>query len=94
MYTLAGDELSEKKSFKVSGEIAAMAYSPNGEDLAVTAGRSIVILDSASYQVREGGREGECHSVGVRGLVSSLRPSLSILVRPCSGGCRHGGVWV
>ena len=51
VYTLAGDSLSEKTSFSVSGEISAMAYSPDGESLAVTSDRTVMVYDSASYQV-------------------------------------------
>lgn len=58
VYTLAGDSLSEKKTFKSSGEISDMAYSPDGANLAVAEARSIVLYDAASYEVREGLGQG------------------------------------
>ena len=53
MYTLAGDQLSEKKTFDVSGAISDVVYSPDGQSLAVTSAKIITIYDSASYQVME-----------------------------------------
>ena len=51
VYTLAGDNLSEKNSFDMPGAVSAMAYSPDGQNLAVTSDRSIMVYDAASYQV-------------------------------------------
>lgn len=51
VYTLAGDNLSEKNCFDVSGEVSAMAYSPDGQSLAVTVDRTIMVYDSANYKV-------------------------------------------
>ena len=51
VYSVSGDSLNEKTTFETSGEISAAAYSPTGEFLAVTSGRSICTYESASYQV-------------------------------------------
>ena len=51
VYSVSGDSLNEKTTIELSGEISAAAYSPEGEFLAVTSGRSICTYDSASYQV-------------------------------------------
>ena len=52
MYTVSGNDLSEKTKFQLNGEISSLAYSPNGEFLAVTSGRNIMVHETASYQVR------------------------------------------
>ena len=51
VYSVSGDSLNEKTTIELSGEISAAAYSPEGEFLAVTSGRSVCTYDSASYQV-------------------------------------------
>lgn len=50
IYTVSGSNLSEKTKFSVAGEISTIAYSPDGESLAVSSDRTILIFDSASYQ--------------------------------------------
>lgn len=52
VYSVSGDSLNEKTTFETSGEISAAAYSPTGEFLAVTSGRSICTYESASYQLK------------------------------------------
>ena len=52
VYTVSGNDLSEKTKFQLNGEISSLAYSPNGEFLAVTSGRNIMVHETASYQVR------------------------------------------
>ena len=52
MYTVSGNDLSEKTKFQLNGEISSLAYSPNGDFLAVTSGRNIMVHETASYQVR------------------------------------------
>ena len=51
VYTVSGNDLVEKTKFQVKGEISSMAYSPNGEFLAVASGRNILVHETASYQV-------------------------------------------
>ena len=51
MYTVSGNDLTEKTKFQVTGEISSMAYSPNGEFIAVTSGRNILVYETGSYQV-------------------------------------------
>ena len=51
VYTVSGDKLTEKTTITTANEITVVAYSPNGEELAVSSGRSIIIYDAASYQV-------------------------------------------
>lgn len=53
VYTLTGDSLTEKKSFQAGKEVVAAAYSPDGAILAISSGRSVLLYDSASYEVRE-----------------------------------------
>ena len=53
VYTLTGDSLTEKKSFQAGKEVVAAAYSPDGATLAISSGRSVLLYDSASYEVRE-----------------------------------------
>lgn len=52
IYTLSGDTLSEKKTFSTAGEISAMVYSPDAASLAVTSARSIVVYNTATYEVK------------------------------------------
>ena len=51
VYTVSGNDLTEKTKFQVTGEISSMAYSPNGEFIAVTSGRNILVYETGSYQV-------------------------------------------
>jgi len=50
VYTVSGNDLTEKTKFQVTGEISSMAYSPNGEFIAVTSGRNILVYETGSYQ--------------------------------------------
>ena len=50
VYTVSGNDLSEKTKFQLNGEISSLAYSPNGDFLAVTSGRNIMVHETASYQ--------------------------------------------
>ena len=54
MYTLNGSSLTEKKSFQAGKEVVTAEYSPDGAMLAIGSGRSVLLFDSASYQVRPG----------------------------------------
>lgn len=51
MYTLKGDSLTEKKAFQAGKEVVTAEYSPDGATLAIGSGRSVLLFDSASYQV-------------------------------------------
>ena len=51
VYTVSGDQLSEKTTFDLSEGSTAIEYSPNGENLAVTSGRNVFVHEAASYQV-------------------------------------------
>lgn len=51
VYSVSGDSLTEKTTIETSEEISAVSYSPNGDLLAVTSGRSVCTYDVASYQV-------------------------------------------
>ena len=54
VYTLSGSSLTEKKSFQAGKEVVTAEYSPDGAMLAIGSGRSVLLFDSASYQVRSG----------------------------------------
>ena len=54
VYTLNGNSLTEKKAFQAGKEVVAAEYSPDGTTLAIGSGRSVLLFDSASYQVRPG----------------------------------------
>lgn len=51
MYTLKDDSLTEKKTFQAGKEVVTAEYSPDGATLAIGSGRSVLLFDSASYQV-------------------------------------------
>ena len=51
VYTLNGDTLTEKKAFQAGKEVVAAEFSPDGATLAVSSGRSVLLFDSASYEV-------------------------------------------
>lgn len=51
MYTLKGDSLTEKTTFQAGKEVVTAEYSPDGATLAIGSGRSVLLFDSASYQV-------------------------------------------
>ena len=51
VYTVNGDSLTEKTKFRVAGDITVIKYSGDGQTIAVASGKSIVLFDSASYQV-------------------------------------------
>lgn len=51
MYTLSGNSLTEKKSFQAGKEVVVAEFSPDGNTLAIGSGRSVLLFDSANYQV-------------------------------------------
>ena len=53
VYTVSGDSLTEKTKFRVTGEITVIKYSTDGQTVAVTSGKNIILFDSASYQVNK-----------------------------------------
>ena len=54
VYSVVGDKFTEKTKFRTSGEISAMAYSRDGQSLAVASGRSILVYSTANYEVCDG----------------------------------------
>lgn len=52
VYSVSGDSLTEKTTIETTDEISAVAYSPTGEFLAVTSGRSVCTYETASFQVK------------------------------------------
>ena len=51
VYSVAGDKFTQKTKFRTSGEISAIAYSRDGQSLAVTSGRSILVCSTSNYEV-------------------------------------------
>lgn len=52
VYSVSGDSLTEKTTIETTDEISAVAYSPTGEFLAVTSGRSVCTYETASFQLK------------------------------------------
>ena len=50
VYSVAGDKFTQKTKFRTSGEISAIAYSRDGQSLAVTSGRSILVCSTSNYE--------------------------------------------
>ena len=57
VYTVTGDKFTQKTKFQTPGEISAIAYSRDGQYLAVASGRSIFVYGSSNYEVC-GGKVG------------------------------------
>ena len=52
LYTVDGNELTQKETLDYGGEVSAVAYSPSGAYLAVSGGaRKTFIYDTSTYKV-------------------------------------------
>ena len=76
VYTINGDSLIEKTVFQVSNEVVVVRYSPDGNSVAVSSGRHVMVYNTSNYQVH-------CVCVYVRACVRvCLR--VCVCVHPCS----------